>query len=238
MIDKIAIILSFFFSIIQTSTVVWTPEDLSDYVKSNYPLINPNNTPYIFIDPNEYTTETEKTKLLSQMEYLYTMNNTPVTFIVIENMTTAEQRDFINRFNASYYTIDTSNYVTVFFAMGQRKSRVATGKNSRNVYSDSWCTKMLSELSANLKNKDYYSAYSSALDYLIHQEKIGGNNSNLPFIVIFYTVFGILCFLIICMACSKFKGRGSSRGDSYDNYSSGGGDFGGGDFGGGGDGSW
>ena len=238
MIDKIAIILSFFFSIIQTSTVVWTPEDLSDYVKSNYPLINPNNTPYIFIDPNEYTTETEKTKLLSQMEYLYTMNNTPVTFIVIENMTTAEQRDFINRFNASYYTIDTSNYVTVFFAMGQRKSRVATGKNSRKVYSDSWCTSMLSELSSNLKNKDYYSAYSSALDYLIHQEKIGGNNSNLPFIVIFYTVFGILCFLIICMACSKFKGRGSSRGGSYDNYSSGGGDFGGGDFGGGGDGSW
>ena len=40
------------------------------------------------------------------------------------------------------------------------------------------------------------------------------------------------------ISCIKGKGRGSSRGGSYDNYSSGGGDFGGGDFGGGGDGSW
>ena len=238
MIEKIVIILSFLYSYIQTSTVAWTPEDLSDYVKSNYPLINPNNTPYIFIDPNEYTTETEKTELLSQMEYLYTKNNTPITFIVIENMTTIEQRDFINRFNESYYKIDTSNYVTVFFAMGQRKSRVATGKNSRKVYSDSWCTSMLSELSSNLKNKEYFSAYSSALNYLIHPNNIGGTGGiNYIGLIIFFGIFGIFGVLMI-ISCIKGKGRGSSRGGSYDNYSSGGGDFGGGDFGGGGDGSW
>lgn len=237
MIEKIAIILSFLYSYIKTSTVVWTPEDLSDYVKSNYPLINPNNTPYIFIDPNEYTTETEKKDLLSQMEYLYSKNNTPVTFIVIENMTTTEQRDFVNRFNKSYYTVDTSNYVTLFFAMGPHKSRVATGKNSRRVYSDSWCTSMLSELTSDLKKEYYYSAYSSALNYLIHPEKIGGNNSNFNWMTIFFPICVFFFIIIMCMTCGKCKGSGSRSG-SYGNYSTGGGDFGGGDFGGGGDGSW
>lgn len=231
MFDKMILLLSFLYYI--KASTIWSPEDLSDYVKSNYLIINPNNTPYILIDPSNYTTETQKISLLSQMESLYINNKTTVTFIIIDEMTTSEQRDFVNQFNESYYSVDTSSYVTVFFAMTPHKSRVATGKTSRKIYSDEWCTNMLSKLATNLRQSEYFTAYTAALDYLIHPEKI--KISYVGLIILLSVFGGAIIFAFIYGCCSKGSGDGSSSG--YDSNSFGGGDCGG-DCGGGGDGSW
>lgn len=161
------VVFCFLFLFIKTSSK-WNEDSLLLYTKTNINTINPKGNSFLLLDPDNYLSSSEKEKINEKMHFLYNNKKINILFIIIDKINSPKYgiRHFTNHFTVQLVDRDLlDDYVSILFSIKDRKMRITTGKNVKQIYNDKWCEQALSKIKEYLRKEQYYNAFSKLLYY-------------------------------------------------------------------------
>ena len=217
-------------SYILTSSIT-TPEEIIDWLKENRTLYDKENIScYIITNSTDYIN-------LNQYDLLYNLmkeakNNTNFDYVLvvvdhIDMSVNEPAKKFAEDLQASMGRenfIEHQKSIVMVFAMVDRKFSIEAGYDASQKFSGDRLAKYLDLITANLQNKNYYTAFSKLLGYfrdnynppLTPSSDNTGSSTNVLSIVA--CVVFIVLIIIIRLVCKYYCGCRDSY--SYSSYSS------------------
>ena len=190
---------------------IWNPESLYDYVSRTY--LNPSNPrlysniQHMVVDPERYLQYADLREANQYMQFLYEKYNISSHVFFISHMENKYKGDeeiasFVSKLSyllyRNYEIYDEKMTLTAVFFIKDRKMRIRTSKELREILTDYDCLNILNRRKNDLINNNYQQVVNGLMrdifysyEYNLKNRNSGGNN------IILYTVMFIVVIMIL-----------------------------------------
>lgn len=201
----------------------WTPDSLYKHVSNTH--LNPNNPrlpkniEHMIVDPENYLQYADLRDAYEYMDLLYKNYNISTHIFFISEMQSKfkldeEIAEFVSKLSyylyKNYVIYDEKMTLTAVFFIKDRKMRIRTSKNLREILTDYDCLNILNRRKNDLRNnnfqevangliKDIYNSYKRKLEY-----KDSDDHEYDNFLVL-GTILFIIVIAVICSLVNKEK---------------------------------
>lgn len=208
----------------------WTPETLYDYVTKTF--LNPMNPRlsinmnHMIVDPERYLQYADLQDANNYMDILYEKYNISSHIFFISHMENKFQLDeeiaaFVSKLSyllyKNYAIYDEKMTLTAVFFLKDRKMRIRTSKNLRDILSDYDCLNILNRRKNDLKNNNYQQVVNGLMKDILYTYKSNfenKDNNNIDSNVIIFTIIFIVIVVIVSSALlNKAKDQPSRQED-------------------------
>ena len=197
---------------------IWTPETLYDYVSKTY--LNPNNPRlasninYMIVDPERYLEYADLKEAYQYMDILYEKYNISSHIFFISSMQNKFKLDeeiasFVSKLSyllyKNYEIYDEKMTLTAVFFIKDRKMRIRTSKELREILTDYDSLNILNRRKNDLIKKNYQQVANGLMRDIFNTYKYKLENKDSDNNALLYTVLFIVVVIILAALLNQNK---------------------------------
>lgn len=200
----------------------WTPESLYQYVSNTF--LNPNNPrlpkniEHMIVDPENYLQYGDLRVANQYMDLLYENYNVSTHVFFISQMKSKfkldeEIAEFVSKLSYNLYKdyviYDEKMTLTAVFFIKDRKMRIRTSKNLREILTDYDCLNILNRRKNDLRDNNFQEVANGLIKDIFntYKRKLENKDSDYEYdnFIVLGTILFIIVIAVICSLLSKEK---------------------------------
>ena len=188
---------------------IWTPESLYEFVKNTY--LNRNNPDldmnlkHMIVDPEKYLEHADLRVANQYLQDLYQLYNISCHVYFISKMQNKydleeEVASFVSKLTFLLYkTYDNfdENAITAVFFIKDRKMRIRTSRDLRQILTDNDCLNILNKRKSDLRRNNFEEVANGLVKDLFNTYKIKIEHKDIDNNIIIFTIIFIIIIAII-----------------------------------------